>query len=420
MTEAVFPFVSPQQADKPYTVSDINEGVRLLVESGNSLVWVEGEISNFKRASSGHCYLKLKDTASQIPAVVWKSVAEALPFDPEDGMQVIVIASLRVYARGGYYQLDIHRMQPAGRGVLFAAFEKLKSKLEAEGLFAQERKKKLPAHIIRLGVITSKQGAAIRDILKVAWSRSPGTDIVLIDVPVQGDASAPAIVQAIADMNMYGNVDAIIVGRGGGSLEDLWAFNEESVARAIASSALPVISAVGHEIDFTIADFVADVRAATPSSAAEMAIPDDAANYRYYSSCARSLIISFNRYYEHIHDNFSGLARRPVLARVARIVSESRQTHDMFVQRYTALVSRLMQQFRDQCNHGALRLNALSPLAVMERGYSVVSKNNGTTVVSDKQIHPGEIVCINFHEGSAHAEIQACNAAHLHDDTCTK
>jgi exodeoxyribonuclease VII large subunit len=420
MTESAFSFIPPLQADKPYTISDINEGVRLLVESGNTLVWVEGEISNYKRASSGHCYLRLKDASSQIPAVLWKSVADALPFDPKDGMQVIVIASLRVYARGGYYQLDLHRMVPAGKGALSAAFEKLKAKLEAEGLFAPQRKKKLPEHSARIGVITSKQGAAIRDILKVAWTRSPRMDIVLIDVPVQGDAAAPAIVQALADMNAYGDVDVIIVGRGGGSLEDLQAFNEEIVARAIAASAIPVVSAVGHEIDFTIADFVADMRAPTPSSAAEMVVSDDAADRRYYRARARSLITTFNRFFEQTQDDYYSIAQRPALARAARLVHESRQTCDRCEQRFGLHANRLMQRFREQCAHISAQLNALSPLAVMDRGFSVVTKNNGQTVIDAGQLVAGETVGIDFHTGSVQAEIRSLSTAHLRDTACTK
>jgi exodeoxyribonuclease VII large subunit len=280
MSAAPFSFVPPAEAEKPYTISDINQGICSLIEAGNTLVWVEGEISNFKQASSGHCYLKLKDEQSQIPAVIWKTTAASLAFQPEEGMQIVAIASIRVYTRGGYYQLDLHKLQPSGRGALFAAFEKLKKKLDAEGLFDPARKRPLPPHVSRLGVITSKNGAAIKDIIKVTRSRSLSVDIVFIDVPVQGEKAAAAIAQALREMNTYGNVDCIIVGRGGGSIEDLWAFNEEVVARAIFDSKLPVISAVGHEIDFTIADFVADVRAPTPSAAAEIAVADDEQNRR--------------------------------------------------------------------------------------------------------------------------------------------
>ena len=233
-------------------------------------------------------------------------------------MQVIAIASIRVYQRGGYYQLDIHRLQPAGLGALYAAFLALKEKLEKEGLFDAARKKKLPKTVNTLGVITSKKGAALQDIIKVVRARSPRTNIMLIDVAVQGDTAASRIAQAIRDMNAYAKVDCIIVGRGGGSIEDLWPFNEEIVARSIAESDIPIISAVGHEIDFTIADFVADVSAPTPSAAAEMAVPDDRENRRYFYSLAQRLYADFTRYFSDAQAAFDSLAQRPAWHHGAR------------------------------------------------------------------------------------------------------
>jgi exodeoxyribonuclease VII large subunit len=400
-----FKFLPPQKSDKPYSISEINEGISRIIESGNTLVWVEGELSNFKQASSGHCYLRLKDENSQIPAVIWKQSAAGLKFTPADGMQVLVIASIRVYQKGGYYQLDIHRIQPAGLGALYAAFIALKEKLEKEGLFDPARKRPIPATVDTLGVVTSKRGAALFDIVKVTRSRSPRTNIVVIDVPVQGDAAPPKIVQAIADLNRHAKADVIIVGRGGGSIEDLWAFNDESVARAIAASKIPVISAVGHEIDFTIADFAADVRAPTPSAAAEMAVNDDHESSRYFLSLCQRLYGDFNRYYSDARQTFDGLASRPAWRRPAELLLDASETFGGLRERSARAMSVFFDKTRSHLRETALRLNALSPLSVMSRGYSVVADNKGATVKNASQLSVADRITIYFHKGRAGAEI---------------
>jgi exodeoxyribonuclease VII large subunit len=405
MNAPLFSFASPHEAEKPYTITEINQGVSSIIEAGNTLVWVEGEISNFKRAFSGHCYLKLKDPQSQVPAVIWRTTAETLTFVPEDGMQITAIASVRVYAKGGYYQLDIHKLQPSGLGALAAAFEKLKKKLEAEGLFDQGRKRPLPPQVSRLGVITSKTGAAIRDIIKVARSRSRSVDIVLIDVPVQGEKAAPAIAQALRDMNDYGKVDCIIVGRGGGSIEDLWAFNEEIVARAIFDSRLPVISAVGHEIDFTIADFVADIRAPTPSAAAEMAIADDEQNRRYFEARAQHFITRVRRYFSDLRVAYDSLKAGLALKRALHLAQDARQTVDELDRRSKAALVGAFRQGRERYVRAAAQLHALSPLSTLSRGYSVVTGSDGSVVRDAGLISVGEKVHIRFFKGHAHADI---------------
>jgi exodeoxyribonuclease VII large subunit len=407
----VYQFLPPQKHDKPYTVSEINGGIARIVEAGNTLVWVEGEITGFKRASSGHCYLRLKDEASQIPAVLWKQTAAKLRFEPEDGMQISAIASIRVYQKGGYYQLDIHRMQPSGLGALYAAFLALKEKLEKEGLFDPARKKPLPEAVAVLGVITSKRGAALFDIVKVVRSRSPRTNIVVIDVPVQGETAAPRIAQAIGDMNRFGRVDCIIVGRGGGSAEDLWAFNEEIVARAIASSAIPVISAVGHEIDFTIADFVADVRAPTPSAAAEMAVGDDRENRRYFESLCRRLVTGAQTPVSTARASVDSLAESPGWRRAADMAAEARQFLDELENRQTLTLRRAFERSRLQLSAAASRLSALSPLATMARGYSVVADKRGAAVTNVSAVSCGDAIRIYFHTGRAEATVTATSAA---------
>jgi exodeoxyribonuclease VII large subunit len=393
-------------------VSEINDGISRIIESGNTLVWVEGELSNFKQASSGHCYLRLKDNASQVPAVIWKQTAAGLKFTPEDGMQVLVIASIRVYQKGGYYQLDIHRIQPAGLGALYAAFLALKEKLEKEGLFDAARKKPLPETVDALGVITSRRGAALFDIVKVVRSRSPRTTIVVIDVPVQGDAAPPKIVQALRDMNRYGKVDCIIVGRGGGSIEDLWAFNDESVARAIAASLLPVISAVGHEIDFTIADFAADVRAPTPSAAAEIAVRDDRESSRYFLSLSQRMHGDFNRYYSDARQTFDNLATRPAWRLPNRLLRDETQTLSDLRDRQSRAFGVFFEKTRRHLKDTALRLNALSPLSVMSRGYSVVADKNSSTVKNASQLSVADPITIYFHKGKADAAVTG-----VHNDT---
>jgi exodeoxyribonuclease VII large subunit len=400
-----FAFQSPREREKPYTVSELNAGVATLIESANTVVWVEAEISNCKQATSGHWYLTLKDGASQISAVIWRSNTARLKCVPANGMAVMVIASLRVYQKAGTYQLDIARMQPAGLGALHAAFEKLKQKLEAEGLFDPARKRPLPALVRRLGVITAKTGAALRDIVRVVASRAPGTEILLRSVAVQGQEAPGQIVQAIAAMNAHGAVDCIIVGRGGGSIEDLWAFNDEAVARAIRASAIPIISAVGHEIDFTIADFVADVRAATPSAAAEIAVADEQETRRYLESLAQRFATHIGYYFTTARGAFNSLVARPALAKPLRMTREYRQHCDELHDRFLRNGPLAFRQAKERQAQAAARLQALSPLGVLARGYSVVQRGDGALVRTSRDVATGDDVRIRFQDGRATARI---------------
>jgi exodeoxyribonuclease VII large subunit len=401
-----FSFLPPKECEKPYTVTEINQGLALIIESGNTLVWAEGEISNFRRASSGHCYLNLKDEQSRIPAVIWRSHASRMDFEPEDGMAVMVIASVRVYQKGGYYQLDIHRMQPSGIGALYAAYQKLKSRLEKEGLFDPAHKRRVPKTVTSLGVITAKGGAAIRDIIKVVAKRGPQTTIVLHNVRVQGEGAAAEIVQAIENMNAYAAIDCIIVGRGGGSVEDLWAFNDEAVARAIFASPIPIISAVGHEIDFTIADFVADARAPTPSAAAEMVVADRQQDRRLLESLMQRFATSLQRYFAAARRSYRDLVRRVALRRPVRLIAEARQQCDELRDRKYRAMARIYEQRRARMQRAAAQLEALSPLAVLSRGYCVVQKPDGESVKDASQLKPGQAVRMRFHRGRATAEVK--------------
>jgi exodeoxyribonuclease VII large subunit len=398
-------FQPPHLRKTPYTVSEINATIATVLETGTPVLWVEAEVSNFKRAASGHCYFTLRDDQSQIPAVLWRSNAAKVQVKIEDGMKAGVIAALRVYRKGGYYQLDVLRVQHAGRGALFAAFEALKEKLAGEGLFDPQRKKPLPETVRRLGVITSKRGAAVRDIIKVTASRAPQTDIVLIDVAVQGEGAAAAIAAAIADMNAYGNVDCLIVGRGGGSLEDLWAFNEEAVARAIAASKIPVISAVGHEIDVTIADFAADMRAPTPSAAAEMAVADTQELARLFAGVAGRFRSGFSNFFRTARSSLRQLTVRAGIRMPPRLVTELRQSCDDCRERIMRGMEIMLRGHRHTLSTAVSRLTALSPLNVLARGYSVVTSAGGGTVVDSGQLKEHEKVGIRFHKGRADASI---------------
>ncbi|MED4602401.1 exodeoxyribonuclease VII large subunit, partial [Paenibacillus validus] len=258
-----------------YSIKELNRVIKNKLEADDALqnVWVRGEISNFTHHSSGHMYFTLKDADSRLKSIMFASYNQRLGFIPKEGTKVLACGNISVYERDGAYQFYVTQMQPDGIGSLYLAYEQLKKKLEAEGLFAPERKKPIPAFPRAIGVITSPTGAAVRDIIITLQRRYPSVPVLLYPVLVQGKQAAPSIVRAVEEMNRLNEVDVLIVGRGGGSLEELWAFNEEIVARAIYASVLPVISAVGHETDFTIADFVADLRAATPTAAAELAVP---------------------------------------------------------------------------------------------------------------------------------------------------
>jgi exodeoxyribonuclease VII large subunit len=399
-----FAFLPPPQAKRPYTVSEINEGISLILESGNTLVWVEGEISNWKIASSGHSYFKLKDADCQVPAVMWRQSLVKLDYEPEDGLSVLVIATIKVYRKSGYYQLDCHRMEPLGRGAHAIAFEKLKKRLEQEGLFDPAKKIPLPPSIRRIGVVTSLQGAAIRDIVRVIASRAPQIDITIVDVPVQGESAAPRIARAIRALNAWGLVDCIIVGRGGGSVEDLRPFNEEIVARAIYDSEIAVVSAVGHEIDFTISDFVADARAATPSAAAEMVAPDTGEQAHYLNSCSIRFSQAIDRYFTDINERFDSCISSRAIRLPLRTIFEHVQTLDDSKERFSRALRSLFTGAMNRFSSSASRLNDLSPLSVLSRGYSVVSTDQGA-VRDASELLVDQKVFMRFFKGSAEAQI---------------
>ncbi len=390
------------------SVSELNEYVRKRLAGDPLLRTVEvaGEISNYKHHISGHRYFALKDEGARVACVMLRTQAEGLDFRPEDGMRVTVRASASIYVRDGSYQLYVNSMRLSGAGELYLRFEALKKKLAQEGLFDPARKQPIPLFPRVLGVATSEDGAAIRDILRVARARNPRIEIVLAPCAVQGASAAAEIVRAIEHLNRDGRSEVILVGRGGGSLEDLWPFNEEIVARAIAASAIPVISCVGHEIDFTIADFAADVRAATSSNAAELAVPVVAEMREAVRQLGGRLGYALRRAQQLRLARLEAIGQRPWKKMPERILLEPRAA------RLEELKSRLllsMERSRDRRERrlqlAGRALGALDPTGVLRRGYAVV-RREGRCVTSAALLRPGDAIQVRLADGSVAAEVK--------------
>ncbi len=389
------------------TVSQINGYIKRMFDMDDVLsgISVCGEISNIKYHSSGHLYLTLKDEGAAISAVMFRSDLMRMDFRPENGMRVIASGRISVYERGGQYQLYISHMRPDGLGQLYMALEALKKRLGAEGLFDPSRKKKLPPYPRRIGVVTSSTGAVIRDIIKVTSRRYPLCEIVLFPVHVQGEFAVGEICAGIEYFNIENNVDVMIVGRGGGSVEDLWAFNSEAVVRAVALSSIPVISAVGHQSDVTLCDLVADVTAGTPSMAAELAVPDmlaireklDAA-YMRISKRILSRLDDKRIYLDERTSRFELNSPKNKLERsVASLETKS--------EKLNALMAGTLSDAKLRLAKGASKLDALSPLSVIARGYGFVQDEKGKTLTSVLQIEAGDDIKITMSDGYAKAHV---------------
>jgi exodeoxyribonuclease VII large subunit len=387
------------------TVAQLTGRIKDLLEGAFPEVWVEGEISNLTAPQSGHIYFTLKDEQSQVRAVLFRSSQRHLKFMLEHGMQVICRGRIGVYEPRGEYQVVVEYVEPKGVGALQKAFEALKARLEQEGLFSRGRKKPLPVLPRRIGIVTSPTGAAIRDILRVIRRRHPRIEVLLYPVPVQGAGAAPAIVEAVRYFNRERNVDVMIVGRGGGSLEDLWAFNEEAVVRAVAGSRIPVISAVGHETDYTITDFAADLRAPTPSAAAEMVVESEAHLRETVASLQTRLAGSIGQ----------RLAQyRETLNHAVRLLGDPRHTLEQYVQRVDELLRRLglgLRQHvrRDQALLASLAgaLDHLNPLSILSRGYSVTRRVPGGEILKDAaQVRRGEMLSTRLHRGEVLSRVE--------------
>jgi exodeoxyribonuclease VII large subunit len=392
---------------KIYSVTELSREIKGMLEGKFPDVWVAGEVSNFRAAGSGHLYFTLKDASARLRAVCFRNQAKYLKFKPQDGISVIARGRLSVYEARGEYQLYVEYLEPAGLGALQLAFEQLKAKLAAEGLFDPARKKPLPVLPRTVGIVTSPSGAAIRDILRVLRRRFRNMNALLYPVKVQGEGAAEEIAAGIGYFGKHALADVLIVGRGGGSLEDLSAFNEEPVARAIAASRIPIISAVGHETDFTIADFIADLRAPTPSAAAELLTPDAA------SLCAHALRLrqrarhAVKRLLERHRRELELVRRRRVLVAPGALLAEARQRADEAMRRLRLTAAQAIE--RRQTRLGALteRARALDPLAVLARGYCVMRLPvTGAVVRTVGQVKPGDETEVMLHDGSAWCEVE--------------
>ncbi len=365
-----------------HSVSEVNRYIKELLarEPVLSGMQVRGEISNYKQYPSGHCYFTLKDASSALKCVMFRSRAQYLRFKPENGMQVVAGGSLSVYERDGVYQLYVDSLMPEGTGDLAVAFEQLKKKLSAEGLFAEERKRPLPAFPQKIGVVTSSAGAVLRDIYRVSKRRWPAVQLVLYPVQVQGTEAAGQIARGIEFFSRTYPVDVIIAGRGGGSMEDLWAFNEEVVVRAIAAAQVPLISAVGHETDYTLADFAADVRAATPSQAAELAVPDRAEVRRQVLALKAQLTRQMQKEIADRRWRLENLLASRALRNPQQLLSEKRQRLDYLLENLQAQLSLGLQGKKHRLDILLNRLAAINPTAVLRRGFALAVK--GDKIVS--------------------------------------
>ena len=390
-----------------FTVSEVNGYLKALMEADRTLalIYIRGEISNYKCHSSGHHYMTLKDEGGAIRAVMFRSDASKLKFRPESGMKVIAKGRITVYPRDGQYQLYIADMIPDGVGALYVAFEQLKKKLMAEGLFAQERKKPLPEYPEKIALVTSPTGAAVRDMLRILKARWPLARIAVYPVLVQG-ADAPADIAAALDtLNTCHACDLIITGRGGGSLEDLWAFNDELVARAIARSEIPVISAVGHEPDVTISDFVADLRAATPSNAAELAVPDQLHLRQTLHDASARMTHAMQAQLAIRREHITRLAARPVMQSPLGYFAERRIALDRLSERLNAAAQRRTMAARETFSRLSAKLDALSPLKVLARGYTITTAQSGRVIKRVSDVAPGELVTMQVQDGSIHCTV---------------
>ena len=388
------------------SVTDLNKYIKDKIANDEALnnVLVKGEISNFKNHYTGHMYLTLKDENSLIKCIMFKTYTSNLKFMPKDGMKVMVFGTVSVFERDGVYQIYCKAMQEDGMGSLYTAYEELKAKLEKEGLFDVAHKKKIPAMPKCIGVLTSNTGAVIRDIINVSTRRNPNVYIKLLPVPVQGEGAAVKIAEAIRTMNEQKLADVIILARGGGSLEDLWPFNEEIVAREIYNSELPVISSVGHETDFTIADFVADLRAPTPSAAAELAVPNIADVILKLNSYKNRYQLALKKKVEFMRLRYEKCMNQRVFKEPLQKIQEKYIIIDMKIKSMQNSVNAMYKDKKGNAMKVIAKLDALSPLKTLMRGYSIVSLN-GKSIKSAKDLNKDDVIELRLSEGSAKAKI---------------
>lgn len=408
-----------------YTISQITQLIKLELETSFPLVWVEGEISNFHRHHSGHLYFTLKDEASQLRTVIFRSEAQLVPFELKDGLQVICRGRINVYEPRGEYQLIVEVVEPKGKGALQIAFEQLKEKLKAEGLFDPKFKKKLPLFPKTVGIVTSPRGAAIVDILRTLEKRFARLHILIYPVKVQGEGAASEIVEGIDYLGSLSDIDVIIVGRGGGSIEDLWAFNEEVVARAIFRSPVPIISAVGHEVDFTIADFVADVRASTPTAAAEMVIEKEQSLRDEIENLKKGLVHNLKYFLQEKKHEVSSLAQHQIfqgfkikllnleqmvddlergaweaIRKALQKIRENKSAVLLFEEKLVHKLKTTLQGLKSEWERLSAELHNLSPLNILKKGYTLCFKDGGLRLIRRiEEIEKDKEVLVSFYKG---------------------
>lgn len=391
------------------SVSDLNGFIKQMMDTSEALqfVTVRGEISNFKFHSSGHLYFSLKDEHSLIRAVMFRSYTGGLSFMPQNGMKVVVRGSVSVYPRDGQYQIYVNFMSPDGIGALYMAYEKLKRQLEAEGLFDPDRKKPIPRFPSSIGIITSATGAAICDLTNVLSRRYPLATVYLRPAEVQGRAAPASLLRALRFFEDEHPVDVIIIGRGGGSIEDLWAFNDETLARAIAAAHTPIISAVGHESDYTICDFVADLRAPTPSAAAELAVPHIRELEQVLSGVSNRLRVSVEAGLRAARKEYSRIADSPYFSRPELLVADRYRTLDSIGGELSSALEKLILQKRSALGTSAAQLEAISPLRLLSKGYAIVQQGEtGDRISSASHLKEGDSVRLTFSDGTASAIIK--------------
>lgn len=389
------------------SVSQLNNYIKSRMDADANLtsVAVRGEISNYKLYPSGHHYFTLKDETSALKCVMFKSNAARLRFRPANGMKVIAMGTVSVYPRDGAYQLYCAAMAMDGIGDLYAAFEELKKKLAAQGLFDPAHKKSLPKYPGTIGIITSSAGAAVHDMLRILRARYPLTTVRLLPVRVQGVEAPGEIAAAIAYANYHQLADLLIVGRGGGSIEDLWAFNDERVARAIYDSRIPVISAVGHEPDVTISDYVADLRAATPSNAAELAVPDQDALRQNLDAMSQAMAQAMDRRVRNERLRLENLSQRPVLRSPLGYYEQKRKALELLENRLLAAQNHAVQNHNRRFVAVTSKLDAMSPLKVLTRGYALASDERGELIRSTDQVKPGQTIAVRVSDGTISAKV---------------
>ena len=399
--------------EQAFTVTEINNYIKELVDNEPQLrnVQIVGEISNFKRYPSGHCYFTLKDSGAVLKCVMFRGKAMSMKFEPQNGDTVLAIGRITVYERDGVYQLYTDMLIEQGVGDLMVAYEKLKAKLEAEGLFSSERKQAIPMNPKTVGIITSPVGAAVRDVITVSRRRNRGIKLLLYPVKVQGEGASAEIARAIKFFNKHNLADVLIVGRGGGSIEELWAFNEEQTVRAVASSALPVISAVGHETDFTLCDFAADVRAATPSQAAELAVADAEGYIMQVENLQRRLKHFMQARLKQEEYRLDRASNSWALKDPERLFADGTLRTDAAYNKLLTKMDSLLKEYTHKLQLQAARLDNLSPLSVLARGYSVTQTEDFKVVTSTQQVRWGEELVTTVADGKIVSVVQSVEEA---------